>query len=40
MRVTIPPFAVLLTKAAVSMMAKGSLSTASDVFLIFTIQLY
>ena len=46
MRATILPWAVKLTKAhraAVSIMAKGvycGLSTASEVFLIFTTQLY
>ena len=46
MRVTILPQAIILTKAhrgAVSMIAKGvycSLSTASEVLLIFTTQLY
>ena len=41
MRATIPPQAIILTKAhrdAVSIMAKGS--TASQVILIFTTQLY
>ena len=46
MRVTILPQAIILTKArraAVGMVAKGSIvamSTASEVFIIFTTQLY
>ena len=43
MRATVLPKAIILTKArraAVSIMAKGYLSTASEVFLIFTTQLY
>ena len=43
MRATILPKAIILTKArraAVSIMAKGYLSTASEMFLIFTTQLY
>ena len=44
MRATILPYAIILTKAyRVSIMAKGvlcGLSTASEVFLIFTTQLY
>ena len=46
MKATILPYAIILTKShrvTVSMMAKGvycGLSTSSEVFLIFTIQLY
>ena len=43
MRATILPSAIILTKAhraAVSMMAKGCIVAASEVFLVFTTQLY